>query len=140
MMLKNIVILIVIIIIFSCSVQKKTPISRDIEPIEVNNDTIKIVNEELEYEIIIYELGFDSWLVTQQPIWYYTNENLSAKNYRLVVEWNQRVLQPFKYNPSLYEQSINYEPTVDYGIEVNYLLYMYFQYFQQKYNQKLRYY
>ena len=101
------------------------------------NDTINIINEELEYEIVIIEIGFDSWLITQKPITYYSNNTLRIKNNFYVVEWNQRVLQPSNYNPMLYEQVINYDPTIDYGIEVNYKLYMYFLYFQQKYNQKL---
>ncbi|MCK5637823.1 MAG: hypothetical protein KAH67_03875 [Flavobacteriaceae bacterium] len=101
------------------------------------NDTIKISNEELEYEIIIIEIGFESWLVTQKPITYYSNNTFRIKNNFNVVEWNQRVLQPSLYDPILYEQLINYDPAIDYGIEVNYKLYMYFQYFQQKYHQKL---
>ena len=30
-----------------------------------SNDTIRIANESLEYEILIIEPGFESWLVTQ---------------------------------------------------------------------------
>ncbi|VAV86151.1 hypothetical protein MNBD_BACTEROID02-1823, partial [hydrothermal vent metagenome] len=55
-----------------------------------------------------------------------------------VVEWNYRVTQPLLYNTNLYEQEINYSPHIDYGIEVNYKLFMYFKFFQQKYKQKLR--
>ena len=31
-------------------------------------------------------------------------------------------------------QQINYDDKIDYGMEVNYLLYMYFEFFQDKYN------
>lgn len=105
---------------------------------EVESDTIKIVNDELEYEIIIIEVGFDSWMVTQKPMSYYSQNTLEIKNYMDVIEWNQRVVQPQRYNPILYEQLIDYDPTIDYGMEVNYKLYMYFKYFEQKYHQNLR--
>ncbi|MGO2102488.1 MAG: DUF6146 family protein, partial [Psychroflexus halocasei] len=35
-------------------------------------------------------------------------------------------------------QEIDYQPHIDYGYEVNYMLYHYFLFFEQKYNQKLR--
>ncbi|NOQ92438.1 MAG: hypothetical protein GQ552_06960 [Flavobacteriaceae bacterium] len=127
----------IIITIYSCSSSQKSTNSSTIVPTNTNNDTIKIVNEELEYEILIIEIGFESWLVTQKPMWYYSNNTLAIKNQFYAIEWNQRVIQPLIYNPSLYEQQINYDPTIDYGIEVNYKLYMYFQFFQQKYKQKL---
>jgi len=135
--MKNVFILLAIIIFANCSAQKKNPESRAIEPIETTYDTIRIVNEKVEYEIIILELGFESWLVTQRPITYYENEILAVKNYMMVVEWNNRVIQPFRYDSMLYEQLIDYQPNIDYGMEVNYLLYMYFRFFQQKYNQRL---
>ncbi len=127
----------IIITIYSCSSSQKTTSPSTIVPTNTNNDTIRIVNEELEYEILIIEIGFESWLVTQKPMWYYSNNTLAIKNQFYVIEWNQRVTQPLRYNSSLYEQQINYDPIIDYGIEVNYKLYMYFQFFQQKYKQKL---
>jgi len=100
-------------------------------------DTIRIVNEELEYEIIILELGFESWLATQRPQSYYTQSTLEIKNLFYVNEWNNRVRQPFVYNPNLYWQEIDYSQGIDYGMEVNYLLYMYFRFFEEKYRQNL---
>ena len=100
-------------------------------------DTIRIANDELEYEIIIIENGFDSWLVTQKPMEYYSLPVLENKNYRYVIEWNNRVRQPDRYNPNLYQQTIDYDPNIHYGKEVNYKLYMYFKFFEQKYHQRL---
>ncbi len=135
--MKNVFILLAFIIIASCSAQKKNPESRAIEPIETAYDTIKIVNEKVEYEIIILEIGFENWLVTQFPMSYYSNQTLAVRNYMMVVEWNIRVMQPLRYDPMLYELTIDYKPNIDYGIEVNYMLYMYFKFFQKKYNQRL---
>ncbi len=123
--------------IYSCNTPKTTTNKEEIDPSEKVADTIRIVNEELEYEIIIIDIGFDSWLVTQKPIWYYSNSSLQIKNNIYVTEWNIRVNLPHQYDPHLYELPIDYSPHIDYGKEVNYKLYMYFQFFQQKYKQKL---
>ena len=136
--MKNLLfIFLITVLIYSCTSSQTTTSSSDIVPTNTNTDTIKIVNEELEYEILIIEIGFESWLVTQKPMWYYSNNTLAIRNQFYVIEWNQRVIQPNRYNPNLYEQQINYDSTIDYGIEVNYKLYMYFQFFQQKYKQNL---
>ncbi len=103
----------------------------------VDNDTVTIANEELEYEIIIIEPGFNSWLVTQAPRGYYGQDFLERKNQQFVVEYNRRVMNFQQYDRNLYQQEVNYQFNIDYGYEVNYLLYNYFLYFQQTYNQKL---
>lgn len=126
-----------LITLLSCSVQKNKA-DANFKDSEVKNDTIRIANDSLEYEIIIFEPGFSSWIVTQRPRGYYNLNFLEQKNRLFVTAYNQRVLAPFRYDPKLYPQQINYEYNVDYGYEVNYLLYHYFLYFQQKYGQRLR--
>ena len=100
-------------------------------------DTIKIENDELEYEIIILEIGFNQWLVSQPPMNYWSLNVLEQRNRAYVFEWNQRAANPTAWNPNLYNQFIDYEPTIRYGLEVNYMLYMYFEFFQKKYRQRL---
>lgn len=105
---------------------------------QVEGDTVQIKSDKTEYEIIIIEPGFMTWLASiAKPEGYYEQNYLENRNRILVLEWNQRVLQPLRYNPNLYEMQINYEPDIDYGYEVNYKLYNYFVYFQRKYNQRL---
>lgn len=113
--------------------------SNDIrDAIAENQDTVRIANDNLEYEIIIIEPGFNTWLVsTARPEGFYSQEFMEARNRQYVIEWNNRVLQPHRFSPNLYEMQINYDPAVDYGYEVNYKLYNYFIYFQLTYNQKL---
>ncbi len=138
--MKNIAgIFFVVILMFACTSSKKAVNSSEIVITEKTKDTIRIVNEELEYEIIIIDIGFNSWLVTQRPITYYSQPTLEIKNNLNVIEWNIRVMNPFRYNSMLYEQTIDYRSGIDYGKEVNYMLYMYFKFFQEKYNQRLSY-
>ncbi|MBS7787032.1 hypothetical protein KIH23_06960 [Flavobacterium sp. CYK-55] len=100
------------------------------------SDTVRIANDSIEYEIIIIEPGFDSWLATAKPRNYFSLVYLENKNRMWVSEWNQRVLDN-RYNQNLYEMRIDYQPHIRYGFEVNYLLYQYFSYFQQRYKQRL---
>jgi hypothetical protein len=100
------------------------------------SDTVRIANDSIEYEIIIIEPGFDSWLATAKPRNYFSLVYLENKNRMWVSEWNQRVLD-HRYDRNLYEMRIDYQPHIHYGLEVNYLLYQYFSYFQQRYKQRL---
>lgn len=100
------------------------------------SDTVRIANDSIEYEIIIIEPGFDSWLATAKPRNYFSLVYLENKNRLWVSEWNRRVLDR-RYPAHLYEMRIDYEPHIHYGLEVNYLLYQYFTYFQQRYKQRL---
>lgn len=102
------------------------------------NDTVAISDEKTEYEIIIIDPGYYSWLHSiAMPEGYYSQQFMEARNHIYVTNWNQRVLNPLTYDSSLYEMQINYDPNIDYGYEVNYKLYNYFIYFQRKYRQRL---
>ncbi|TJY33935.1 DUF6146 family protein [Pontimicrobium aquaticum] len=120
----------------SCNSTKK--VSNSSEPKTTEQDTVRIANDELEYEIIIIDPGYSSWLIGRaRPKGYYSQQFLETRNRVLVTEWNNRVLQPQRYNPNLYEMRIDYDPNIDYGYEVNYKLYNYFIYFQLTYKQQL---
>jgi len=127
------IILLILVAFASCDSSKTVVKESDVSA--VSNDTIRIANEGLEYEIIIIEPGFESWLVTQKPEGFYGQSYLEGKNRLFVSEYNRRVQNFQLYDRLLYEQEINYEFHLDYGYEVNYLLYNYFLYFQETYNQ-----
>lgn len=101
------------------------------------NDTIRIANDSLEYEVIIIDAGFTTWLASRaRPRNYYGLPYLENKNLFWVNEWNLRALNPLRYG-DLYQMRIDYSPQIRYGYEVNYLLYNYLVYFQQSNNQRL---
>lgn len=127
------IILLILVAFASCDSSKTVVKESDVAA--VSNDTIRIANESLEYEIIIIEPGFESWLVTQKPEGFYGQTYLEGKNRLFVTEYNRRAQNFQLYDPNLYQQEINYEFHLDYGYEVNYLLYNYFLYFQKTYNQ-----
>ncbi|WP_300439832.1 DUF6146 family protein [Christiangramia sp.] len=135
--MKNILhIALLALFVYSCgsSGGKNLPSQKDRN---AKNDTVRIANDSLEYEIIIIEPGFNLFLNSiARPRGYYSQPYLENKNQFLVTEYNQRVNQPFAYNPDLYINQINYDPSIDYGYEVNYLLYNYFVFFSRHYNQR----
>nr|WP_109301340.1 DUF6146 family protein [Aquimarina sp. AU474] len=133
-MKKVIYIIVLGVFIYSCATTKDRNIG--VASNTTVSDTLRIANDSLEYEIIIIEPGFNAWLVTQRPRGYYSEQFLASRNNLFVIEYNQRVTQPQRFNPNLYLQQINYESQIDYGYEVNYLLYNYFLYFQQRYRQR----
>ena len=127
--------------IIGCNTTKPVTLKKvksEKELAEINNDTVIIKNDELEYEITIIEPGFNFWLLsTARPEGYYSQQYLETRNLFFVNEWNQRVIQPQRYNPNLYALQIDYQQGIDYGYEVNYKLYYYFVYFQLTYKQRL---
>lgn len=136
--MKNIIVLLsgITLFIFGCQ-SGKSPIKQNKQQVTTQvKDTIHLKNEDLEYDIIIIEPGFYDWLATQPPKGHYGIEFLENRNRLWVAAYNRRVHDP-SYPRTLYGQEINYDPSVHYGLEVNYLLYNYLKYFQEKYHQKL---
>ncbi len=104
----------------------------------VKGDTVRIANDSLEYEVIIIDGGFNSWLASRaRPRGYYGQSYLENKNRFWVAEWNNRAMSPQRFGADMYQMQIDYQPRINYGYEVNYLLYNYLVYFQLTNNQKL---
>jgi hypothetical protein len=122
------IIIIVLLLVVNCKAQDKKSIKNDTT---VKNDTIRIANEALEYEILIIDPGFNGWFTSNaKPRNYYSQSFLEGRNRIWVNEWNLRASLPNTFNPSLYEMQINYQFNIDYGYEVNYMLFNYLAYFQ----------
>ena len=126
----------VIAVILGCTTQKSNVNTGN--KAVAKSEAVRIANDSLEYEVIIMDPGFNTWLASvAKPRNYYSLNFLETKNYFMVSEYNRRVLEPQRYNPNLYEMRIDYQSNVHYGYEVNYLLYNYFLYFQKEYKQRL---
>ena len=128
--MKNILLtMLFLMLLASCSATKpyQSPESND-------NERVVIANDSLEYEVIIIDSGFSTYLATTAyPRNYYSQSYLESNNAFWIREYNARVRQ----GKSLYELEVDYNSGIDYGYEVNYLLYNYMVYFQNKFNQKL---
>ncbi|PIE49252.1 MAG: hypothetical protein CSA39_03600 [Flavobacteriales bacterium] len=127
---------IIALMLASCGTQQQTT-TQGQNTTEKTEEPVVIANDSLEYEVIIIDPGFTSYLATAKPMSYYSKATLEAKNRVYVSEWNMRARNPLRYNPNIFENEIDYQPDIDYGMEVNYKLYQYFQFAQKKYNFKL---
>ena len=106
--------------------------------LKMKEKPIVIANDSLEYEIIIFDIGFTLYLNSvARPMNYYSQNYLENKNNIYVTNWNIRALNPSRFDSSIFENVIEYNPQVNYGLEVNYKLFNYFQFAQQKYKIRL---
>jgi hypothetical protein len=116
--------------LFACVPLKQTSQSAKSQKIEL----APIDKDSTEYELIIIDPGFSSWFTTnRKPEWYYTKDYLATWNNQYVVAWNAKVRDPLLVrnsanNPFILE--IDYRPTIDYGLDLNYKLYHYFKYIE----------
>lgn len=119
-------ILAVALILFACASNKDVV---KIEDVESPSDST-------EYMIIVDEPGYDSWIVTQaKPEWYYEQSYYRHWNTLYTKEFNHKVRTGRFGHP--FNEYIEYDQTVNYGIEVEYKLFWYFKYIEDKYDVKL---
>ena len=132
--MKNLIFAFIIgFIVFACGTTTKTIQSKN----DLPEHAVRISNDSLEYEIIILDIGFNTYLLSiAQPMNYYSQNYYETKNRFYVTEWNIRHRNPLKYNSNIYENEIDYDFNTDYGLEVNYKLFNYFKFVEYKYKQR----
>jgi len=130
-MKKIILLLLTIIFLWNCNSTKNMNTTKKDNP-------VRIANDELEYEITIFDIGFETYLNTiAKPMNYYSESYLETKNKFYVSTWNQRARDPLHNNSDIYENIIDYDYNIHYGLEVNYKLYNYFKFVEYKYKEHL---
>ncbi len=84
-----------------------------------------------EYELIVMDPGFETWfLTTWNPAKDRSVNYYSHWNNIYVSAWNYKASQP--HTSQFFDTMINYEPTIDYGMELERKLYYYFRYVDTK--------
>lgn len=128
---KVILILILPLLIFSCATQRE--INSNGSGRLILRDTSQ-VKDSLEYELIVFDPGFDFWLSSNSfQKNQYSNAYLQSMNNLYVTEWNRR----YSLGSRLIESYIDYSPLNEYDFELNYKLFMYFKYFEESNRIKL---
>lgn len=114
--------LIVLLAVFAaCSTPKNIQLK------EVAEDDEK---DSVSYELIVLDPGFESWFITySKPSWYHSQSYYENWNQQYVNAWNYHSI--WRRNSQLLEGQINYEPLIDYGLEINHKLFYYFQYVER---------
>ena len=93
-----------------------------VKPAEIPSDSI-------EYELLVFDTGFESWYLTR-PVQQHSHSYYRSKNIQYVSEWNNRFLSTPRYSQLLMNR-IEYDPSVNYPLELDSKLYWYFIYFEE---------
>ncbi len=110
------------IILISCSVNKK------LSKVDIQKEAE--VSDSVEYELIIFDPGFESWFISHcKPSWYHSQEYYELWNRQYVSAWNEKVISP-RFS-RFFESTIEYDPFTDYGLELNHKLFYYFMYVER---------
>jgi hypothetical protein len=126
MMMKWLTLIILVLVTGMVTAQDK---SAKIEKVAAEKDSA-------QYELIITETGFQSWFIShRKPMEYNSYEYYKRHNELYVREWNSRVNNPEYGDP--YNNPVNYNFKIKYGIEFEYKLFWYFKFIQNKYNMRL---
>lgn len=125
-MKKFLILLAAVSLIISCSGPK------GVVKIEPNDNKVaekgsSSKEDSVEYELIVFDTGFESWYILQDsPARYRSQQYYEGWNQQYVTAWNYYARQPGR--GSFFQSIIGYEPFVDYGFELNHKLFYYFQY------------
>jgi len=114
----------------SCKTTKKTNVPD--QQVELKKQDHETSEDSTEYELIIMDSRFQSWLATQPSANFYSQPYYENWNHRYVTEWNHRHSNPIQYG-DFYQTRIDYDQNTDYGLELNYKLYYYFRFIEKEY-------
>ena len=91
-----------------------------------DKNLIDIKQNEDEYEVMVLDPGFETWFATTwSPAKDRSQEYYSSWNQQYVTEWNYKASRPS--TAKFFNDFINYDPTVRYGIDVERKLFYYFR-------------
>ncbi|KAF0195295.1 MAG: hypothetical protein FD166_3011 [Bacteroidetes bacterium] len=112
----------------ACSSQKETT--------GTGKPAATVAIDSTEYEITIIDPDFDRWYVGHySPALDRTNEYYRSMNSQGVINWNYYFTRN-KYS-TVIGSYISYNPSIDYGLEVNRRLYWYFRFIEENYRIRL---
>ena len=125
----------ILLLVTSCTMHKqvvKTEPSAAKTIAEKKAQTVAIEqNDTAKYEVNILDPHFQSWYATHniqsqyRPLSYY-----EFWNRRYVEAWNIKAMNPIRY--PFFQVIVGYDPTADYGFELNHKLFYYFMYVEHE--------
>lgn len=119
--MKRLIFLVVaLIFIYACSVQQ--------EAVKIESNDVETASEDsVEYILETFDEKFETWYrLHDSPALYRSQDYYEGWNRRYVAAWNYNATDPDKR--WFFESVVGYDPTIDYGFELNHKLFYYFQY------------
>jgi hypothetical protein len=109
----------ILIVALACSTQKGA--------VKVSPVSEEIVDDSIEYDIETFDAKFETWYqMHNSPALYRSQGYYESWNKRYVTSWNINAMTGKHSN--FFETIVGYDPTTDYGFELNHELFHYFQY------------
>ena len=110
--------LLMLALFFSCASQKE---------VAQNKKGRCAIKDSAQYELIVFDSGFDFWLASHQNVASHHSESYyQSMNHLYAIEWNRR----YAAGDPRINSYIDYSLNRDYGFDFNYKLYMYFRFFE----------
>lgn len=109
-----------VVFIYACSSQKNA--------VQVNKSEVEVTAEDsTEYDVETFDGKFESWYeFYKTPSTYRSQQYYETWNRQYVSAWNARCASPSRrWN---FEPVVGYNPSEDYGFELNHELFHYFMY------------
>ena len=107
-MMKIFGLLFLLALFFSCASQKE---------VAQNKKGRCAIKDSAQYELIVFDSGFDFWLASHQSVAHQHSESYyQSMNHQYAIEW--------------INSYIDYSLNRNYGFDFNYKLYMYFKFFE----------
>jgi len=121
-MKQNIILFFFVLLMGACAVK---------QPLSIQEKDSKEASDSVEYELIVFDSGFESWFLTRsKPVNWHAQSWYEGWNRQYVQAWNHHNLGS-RYK-QLIDGYINYEPDIDYGPEINHKLFYYFMYVENE--------
>ena len=112
----------VLFFIFACSTQKKAA--------DKNANADTATEMDTEYDVEMFDAKFYSWYERyQSPASYRQQSYYESWNKQYVIMWNSKANSSVGKFP--FDPVVGYNPTEDYGFELNHKLFHYFMYVEK---------
>jgi hypothetical protein len=105
------------------------------DPVMVRDKNLTIAHSDdmVKHDIVVLDPGFDTWFITNwSPAKDRTLAYYDGWNDRYVSSWNYKATHPGY--ASYFQNTIDYNPNENYGLEVSRKLYYYFRYVEIELN------
>ena len=110
-----------LVLLCACSSQK------EFVKIAPKKDVAVNVKDSSEYELLVIDPQFETWFMTNySSAKEHSNEYYQSWNNQYVTDWNYHYMAG--HNSRVFENYIDWDDSVNYGIELNRKLYYYFRY------------
>lgn len=111
---------VILMLLFSCNAPKQLATNQEAPTLEESGN-------DMEYDVEMFNEQFESWyLIQDSPSTYRTQAYYENWNKQYVAAWNIKCASP--QDGWDFDRVVGYNPSEDYGFELNHKLFYYFQY------------